>query len=109
MLRQAVAVLEALEAAGLGGAAPEGTIHAGAALRPLQADSPLHLALDKPAWTPASHQRFPRRFKAASRALLLAAHASRSAPDGSATLGDLPTDVVLLVVGAAAYPLATWL
>ncbi|KAL4423694.1 hypothetical protein ABPG75_000995 [Micractinium tetrahymenae] len=77
------------------------------------------LALDPPegGWSPASHHRYPPRFKAAARALLLAAAAlapgtarqqQRGGGTAGASLGSLSTDALLHVMSKAAYPLAAW-
>lgn len=77
-------------------------------------------ALREP-WSPASHPRFPVKFRSAARALLLAlnrgghtAAAAGSSPagggaDGHATLlGHLPAELSDIVVAGAAYPLSAW-
>ncbi|PRW33771.1 hypothetical protein C2E21_7246 [Chlorella sorokiniana] len=78
----------------------------------------LELAISHPAWTPSTHKLFPPAFRRACRALLLAAHRSTAMHLGRAQaycaaglqppvhLGSLPTDVLLLVLQHAAYPLS---
>lgn len=84
----------------------------------------LWLALERPDWSPVQHRRFPPRFRRAVQTLLLAAHGGRGAEssDGSAGDGDdsssssalpqhlpaLPPDLLLRIVGHAAYPLSEW-
>ena len=61
----------------------------------------LWTALQRPAWSPATHATFPQAFKQAARTLLLAAQA--------AGLAALPSEVLAGVLGQAAYPLSSWL
>ena len=80
------------------------------------------------AWTPASHQDFPPEFRAAARAFLLCAaadanrHSSLRREEVEETvtetetevkvglsLGDMPQEVLLHVVGLAAVPLSDWI
>ena len=84
------------------------------------------LRLRQMAWSRATHRRFPPAFRAATRALLLAAHrgaaaarapqpesklhsASRHAPTALLQLlGSLPEPALEAIVGAAASPLSVW-
>jgi hypothetical protein len=85
------------------------------------------MAVQRPAWAPAEHRRFLPAFQAAARTLLRAAHsgsAGRAAtgcqqgrqlqqvgpeqPSLLRLLGCLPQEVVLHIVGLAAYPLSAW-
>ena len=85
------------------------------------------LAVEQPDWEPATHARFPPRFRQAVRELLLCVHrASKVVVEGGAggqgtgpgssaalvlqrALGGLPSDPLLRVLGAAAYPLSAWM
>lgn len=93
----------------------------------------VHAALQQQPWSPASHASFPPAFHAATRTLLLCANAQTSAAGAAARaagkqpgrdqepctqnevgqhmarLGDLPQELLLKVVGQAAYPLSSWL
>lgn len=72
----------------------------------------LWAAYERPAWAPATHSRFPPAFRAAVRALLLAAHrcaAQAGGHGGGATLGQLPPDLLLQIAGAAASPYSAWM
>ena len=91
----------------------------------------LWLAVQHPPWSPAEHRRFMPAFKQAARTLLLAAHrtgsvggsgsGSNSRSDGGLSgegkakprssqplLAALPPDVLLRILGMAAYPLSAW-
>lgn len=78
----------------------------------------MRLALQRPAWEPEQHSRFPARFRTATAALLLA-HArlrrsgaparGRREAAGGAGLGDLPAELLPLVIGCAAYPVSAWI
>ena len=79
----------------------------------------LEAAAGAATWRPgdaALHRRFPRRFRAAARAVLLAALATagrtaRGAPDDApVAFGDLPLDVVLHeILPRLAFPLSAWI
>jgi hypothetical protein len=70
------------------------------------------------AWTPETHPDFPVAFRKASRAFMQCAAAdfARKAKGGSdeegdaggLSLGDLPQEVLLHIVGLAAVPLSDW-
>ena len=68
------------------------------------------------AWTPETHQDFPVAFRKASRAFVQCAAAdfTRKAETGdeesssALSLGDLPQEVLLHIVGLAAVPLSDW-
>ncbi|PRW57466.1 von Hippel-Lindau disease tumor suppressor,beta alpha domain [Chlorella sorokiniana] len=62
------------------------------------------------AWEPATHRKFQPAFRAAARTLLLAAHRISHQPERStaAGLGALPQDVLLNIIGIAAYPTLAW-
>lgn len=68
------------------------------------------------AWTPETHQDFPVAFRKASRAFVQCAAAdfARKAETGdeesssALSLGDLPQEVLLHIVGLAAVPLSDW-
>ncbi|PRW59956.1 hypothetical protein C2E21_1782 [Chlorella sorokiniana] len=94
----------------------------------------LWMALQRPEWSTETHSRFMPRFKRAVRALLLAAHRARlsngaSSGSGSGSgaadsgnsgagggsgnvllrqLAALPNELLLHIVGEAAYPLSAW-
>lgn len=91
----------------------------------------VELMLDEPHWTPGLHHRWPPRFRAAVRSLLLAMHrgvrmggaadrgvadgcrgrpgrgADGGAPEGS-TWGRVDMDVLRLVAQKMAYPITAW-
>ena len=71
----------------------------------------LWTALQRPAWSPSNHATFPQAFKQAARTLLLAAQAGkRTGSSWAATgLAALPSEVLVGVLGQAAYPLSSWL
>lgn len=70
------------------------------------------------AWTPETHPDFPVAFRKASRTFMQCAAAdfARKAKGGSdeegdaggLSLGDLPQEVLLHIVGLAAVPLSDW-
>ncbi|KAL4451828.1 hypothetical protein ABPG75_007490 [Micractinium tetrahymenae] len=80
-------------------------------------------AYTRPAWSPVSHHLEPAAFRAACRALLLAAHRGGAAqpPAGrgrrrmqarggcAAGLACLPADVLLHIIGMAARPCYVWM
>lgn len=87
----------------------------------------LALAIEHPDWSPTSHPRFMPSFRAAARTLLLAAQrgtmaagagsSATAAEEGSGAepqlswaglLASLPPELLLRIVGLAAYPLSTW-
>ena len=78
----------------------------------------LLLTQPPPVWSPSTHSRYPRAFRRACRALLLAARRasamdlglSCSAPglQPPAHLGSLPADVLLQILRQAAFPLSLW-
>ncbi|PRW58322.1 cytochrome P450 [Chlorella sorokiniana] len=72
----------------------------------------LALALEHPAWSPAQHARFLPSFQAATRTLLLVVHRTSRTASSSSSLGSLlaslPLDLLLRIIGLAAYPLSTW-
>ncbi|KAL4423693.1 hypothetical protein ABPG75_000994 [Micractinium tetrahymenae] len=115
LLPRVVAVAEVLHAAGFRPTAfLKGKLH-----QLPEKSRAVALALDPPegGWSPASHHRFPPRFKAAARSLLLAAAVTaqgtaRQRLQGggtvSASLGSLSADALLLLLRRAAYPLAVW-
>ena len=53
-------------------------------------------------WSPAIHRRYPQRFKAAARTLLLLAGGSR------AERRALPPDVALRILQLASEPMIAW-
>lgn len=73
------------------------------------------LAMQRPLWAPAIHNRWPPAFHAAVRQVLKAAAVhfgsdyDGSSGSGSDGLPALPPELVLRVVGMAAYPLSAWL
>ncbi|KAL4436554.1 hypothetical protein ABPG75_003693 [Micractinium tetrahymenae] len=67
----------------------------------------LWMAIQHPDWSPAQHSRYPPAFKAAARTLLLAAQRG-SGQRPAASLGSLPVEVLLAILGVAAYPLSAW-
>lgn len=78
----------------------------------------VRLVMERPAWQPAMHAAFPTRFRQAVQALLLAAsgggrgpRSSGSGPQQQAAAGiwALPSELLLKIVGLAAYPLTPWL
>lgn len=79
----------------------------------------LYLALQHPAWTPQQHRRFMPAFRKAAATLLLAARRGARQASGSsdgdgdgqspaAMLGALPHELLLHIIGLAAYPLSAW-
>lgn len=88
----------------------------------------LYLALQQPPWSPHQHHRFLPAFQEATATLLLVAHRSsrqagrRGSGGGSgggcsgsaagaplaALLGLLPPELLLHILGLAAYPLSAW-
>ena len=86
----------------------------------------LALAIEHPDWSPATHRRFPRSFRAVAPTLLLVAHrggtcgtaaaeaegavgSEQQVPaDGAAGLAALPADLLHRIIGLAAYPLSAW-
>lgn len=83
-------------------------------------------------WSPGEHHRWPVRFKAAARALLLTAstsaagrqaagrrvtrassrwhrHAAAAVGSPFPCLGDLPAEVLLRILCLAAHPMSSWL
>lgn len=69
----------------------------------------LWLALERPAWSPEQHRRFPPRFKRAVRTLLLASHRGRQ-PGGAEQrhLAAVPNELLVRILGHMAYPLSAW-
>lgn len=84
----------------------------------------LGLAMQRPEWSPTEHRRF-MPFKRAVQTLLLAVHRERRRCEGGSTDGRpndsissgptfvqhltaLPNELVLRIVGQAAYPLTAW-
>ncbi|KAL4451776.1 hypothetical protein ABPG75_007438 [Micractinium tetrahymenae] len=74
----------------------------------------LWAAYSRPVWSLESHGKEPAAFRAACRALLLAAQRGssvqlRASSHGAAWLARLPADVLLQIVGAAARPAYVWI
>lgn len=83
----------------------------------------LGFALQRPEWSTAEHRRFPAPFERTVRALLLAVHRKRHGQGGTAAghsgssdsgaallqhLAALPDELVMHILGQAAYPLSAW-
>lgn len=73
----------------------------------------LWAAVQRKPWSRGSHAAFPLTFRQATAATLLAVHRLRTGQGGASsskpTLGDLPPEVLDLVLGQAAWPLSSWL
>lgn len=92
--------------------------------------------MQRPAWSPATHHLFPPRFKETARTLILVAHrGSHFSVNGSSgsmstdrqqqgaerggqpasrlavatLLAAVPEDLLIRILGLAAYPLSNWL
>lgn len=85
----------------------------------------LGLALQRPEWSHAEHRRFLPPFKRAVRTVLLAVHRERRRSEGGMATGRpsgsgdsgatllehlsaLPDELLMHIVGQAAYPLSAW-